>query len=249
MKVSVKIHQPFGPYVLETDCPKYMVDSINRKTEEVCSNKREKMKYSSHEHAVPNLLARDLEVVYFEEKFLEEIGFKAYIEKLANHYIGASDNADKLEYLTDSESLRLSLIDEDPHFKHRKSIRYSDAWVNRYYKGDYTPIHSHGSVVAGVLLLKIPDDQEELQESDLGLSYDNETRTNGLLQYVYGAEYSYSEQTWEPDQYAGKIILFPNWLAHLVYPMKSTKERRTMSFNLITQEEYIKRCETLGDYE
>lgn len=248
MKVSVKVHQPFGPYVLETDCPKHMVDAINKKTEEVCASKKEIDKYSSHSGNIPNLLARDLEVVYFEEDFLKEIGFKSYVEKIASHYVEKVAPAGSLDSLSDDESLRLAIVDEDSYFKHNKKIRYSDVWVNRYYKGDYTPIHSHGSVVAGVLLLKIPDDQEELQTKNLDAVYEHETRTNGILQYVYGAENSYSCQTWEPEQYSGKMILFPNWLAHLVYPMKSNKERRTLSFNLITNEEYITRSETLGDY-
>lgn len=239
MRLPVKVHQPFGPYVLETDCPMHMVNAINKKTEEVCSNSKEKSKYSSHADAVPNLLARDLEVVYFEESFLEEIGFKQYVEKLSNFYVSQATE------MGEEDPLCLSLIDEDPHFKYRNSIRYSDVWVNRYYKGDYTPIHSHGSIVAGVLLLKIPDDQEELSKENLGLSYAEETRTNGLLQYVYGAEHTFSQQTWEPNQYEGKLILFPNWLAHLVYPMNSSQERRTLSFNLIRQEEYIKRSELL----
>jgi hypothetical protein len=245
LKVSVKTHQPFGPFVLETDCPKHMVDAINRKVEEICADKEEMDKYSSHTHAIPNLLARDLEVVYFSEKFLEEIGFKQYVEKLANYYSETAGNEN-----ANSEPLLLSLIDEDPHFIHRKSIRYSDAWVNRYREGDYTPVHTHGSVVAGVLLLKIPEDLELIQCKNLHNVMDNERRSDGSLQYIYGSETTYSDHSWEPEQYDGKLILFPNWLAHLVYPMRNcNEERRTMSFNFITESEYDKRSELLENCE
>ena len=73
MRLPVKIHQPFGPYILETTCPKELIDALNKKIEDVCSDPEEMEKYCSSKKNVPNLLLRDIEVIYFAENFLKEI--------------------------------------------------------------------------------------------------------------------------------------------------------------------------------
>ena len=47
MRLPVKIHQPFGPYILETTCPKELIDALNKKIEDVCSDPEEMEKYCS----------------------------------------------------------------------------------------------------------------------------------------------------------------------------------------------------------
>ncbi len=243
MKLSVKIHQPFGPFIMETDLPKSMVDAINQKTEEVCSNPKEMEKYCSSTGNIPNLLLRDFEVVYFTEEFLEEIGFRKFVEELGDYYVEHSVT-NNINY----DRVKLSIIDggkdRDPSFKHSDELRYSDAWVNRYYAGDFTPLHDHGSDLAGIVFLKIPRnlETEQLRSRDSdGESYKSGGRNNGRVQFIYGCNAPFSHDEYAPSQEVGKLMLFPSWLGHLVYPMKTTEERRTMSFNLISDREYYQR--------
>ena len=111
------------------------------------------IKYCSSKGNVPNLLLRDLEVVYFSQDFLEEIGFIDFVETLGNYYLGKY-RVIKFGY----DSVKLSVITPDGQagFKLSEDVLYSDAWVNRYYKGDYTPYHDHGSELAGIIVLKVP---------------------------------------------------------------------------------------------
>ena len=163
MKLPVRLHQPFGPHILETTCPKNIMDALNKKVEEICSDPEEMIKYCSSKGNIPNLLLRDLEVVYFAEDFLEEIGFVDFVETLGNYYVENVDN--KVPY----QSVKLSVITPDSRevFKLSEDVLYSDAWVNRYYKGDYTPYHDHGSELAGVVVLKVPEELYEVNMKNI----------------------------------------------------------------------------------
>lgn len=247
MKIPVQIHQPFGPFILESYLPDEIVDELNRKTEEICNDPEEMDRYCSSAGNIPNLLLRDFEVVYFTEKYLEDIGFRSFAEKLGNYYVERA-MTNNVGY----DTVKLSIIDggkdRDPSFTHSEDIRYSDAWVNRYYSGDFTPLHDHGSDLAGVVILKIPDglieEQIKNRESD-GESYKSGSRSNGRIQFLYGGGNLFSHDEYTPSQEVGKVLLFPAWLGHLVYPMRGDYERRTMSFNLISEKEYFER-EALG---
>ena len=243
MKIPVLLHQPFGPFVLESELPKSMLDAINKKTEEICSDPEKMDEYCSSTGSIPNLLLRDFEVVYFTEKFLEEIGFKELVEDLGNYYLERA-TTNSVNY----DEVKLSIIDggkdRDPSFKHSDKIRYADAWVNRYYAGDFTPLHDHGSDIAGVVFLKLPEglqeEQEKNRESD-GESYKSGGRNNGRLQFIFGCNNSFAHDEYAPSQHEGTLVLFPAWLSHLVYPMRCKGERRTMSFNLVSDKEYYER--------
>jgi len=245
MKLSVKLHQPFGPYILETMLPKNMLDAINKKTEDICSDPKEMEKFCSSTGNIPNLLLRDFEVVYFTEEFLEQIGFRDFVEKLGNYFLENTDD-NNLRY----DDVKLSIIDggkdRDPSFKHSDKLRYSDAWVNRYYAGDFTPIHDHGSDLAGLVFLEIPRslEQEQYKNNDsAGDPYGEVSRNNGRVQFVYGGNNTFCSDNYTPEQEVGRLLLFPSWLGHLVYPMRTTEERRTLSFNLISSKEYYEREE------
>ena len=51
----------------------------------------------------------------------------------------------------------------DTSFKKIEEVLYADVWVNIYYSGHYTPIHTHGADISGVIFLDIPE--KELYEN------------------------------------------------------------------------------------
>ena len=87
-----------------------------------------------------------------------------------------------------------------------------DAWVNRYYKNDYTPPHDHRGDMSGIIILDLPDDFTEIEKSNL--------------------EFIWNNEHYRPIQEVGKTFLFPSHLLHWVTKQINIKERRTLSFNL-----------------
>ena len=76
-------------------------------------------------------------------------------------------------------------------------------WVVSQYAGDFNPFHIHEGQLSGVFYLRVPPSLPE----------------------------EYAKEDHYPT--VGDIFLFPNWLAHGVYPFRTpNEERRSVSFNL-----------------
>ena len=53
----------------------------------------------------------------------------------------------------------------------------------------------------------------------------------GLIEFAYGETQSFRCDNLKFKPEAGKFLVFPSWLKHLVYPFSVEGERRMMSFN------------------
>lgn len=246
MKIPIEKINPFGPTILKSKCPTEMLDKINEFVNAVENDEEHKELYSSLSGNIPNLLLRDIENIFLPYEFCVEIGFKQLIEKLCDVY--AEEGLFKLS--------PIGKPDVDPSFPNFEKVLYADCWVNRYYSGDYTPIHTHGADISGIIFLKIP--QKELYEESVeniesqGLFYGSggDTREGGRVSFIYGSNQTFCDNIWKPEQNDGDILIFPSWLNHLVYPQKTDKERRTLSFNIIQDDEYYARMnDYYGDYQ
>jgi len=240
MKIEVKQHRPFGPTLLEAMCPEGMVDAIN----DFCDKNSNTREYSSLQGNTPNLLLRDIESVYYPMDFLDEIGFVDYIEKLATHYVMTSYRGTLDPAVKDFDCrMKLSPIASSKAiegFPLADKIFYADMWANRYYSGEFTPPHNHGGSISGVLFLRIPHKEiyeDNYRNSESAHDGPDASRMLGELLFSYGGDITRGS-LYSPEQLDGKIILFPSWLLHFTLPYKTNVERRTCSFNLVTQSEY-----------
>lgn len=236
MKIEVKQHRPFGPILLEAMCPEGMVDAMN----DFCEKNSNTREYSSLQGNIPNLLLRDIENVYYPMDFLDEIGFVELIEELGTQYVTTCGLDGFLKDFSRGMKLNPIVPGDTAVFPLANEIFYGDVWANRYFAGDFTPPHSHGGAISGVLFLSIP--HEELEEENTKNKQSahhgpDASRMLGKLVFVNGGD-THRGSLYVPEQLEGKIILFPSWLTHFTLPFKSNVERRTCSFNLITDVRY-----------
>lgn len=245
MKIPLEKINPFGPTILKSKCPKNILDKINSFVDDVGKTKKYKDLYSSSSGNIPNLLLRDFENIFLPYDFCRETGLKELLEKLVDNYT---------ETVGEYKLSPIGNPGPDTSFKNFEEVLYADVWVNRYYSGDYTPIHTHGADISGVIFLDIPE--KELYEESVkniesqGKMYDEyEKRDSGRLLFIYGSNQTFCDNMWKPEQIIGDILIFPSWLNHLVYPQKTNKERRTLSFNIIENIVYYDRMiNYYGDY-
>ena len=243
MKIPIEMHRPFGPFILESICPESIVDSINNFTEECCKNDEMKNTYCYSSGNLPNLLLRDFEVVYLSENFCEEIGLKEYVEKLGDYYVNNIDTVTH-NFFNVKLSIINQIVDPEKTFRMSDKITYADAWVNRYYSGDYTPLHDHGSDLAGIIILEYPEqelNEENFKNAESERDIVSGSRPGGKVQFIHGMNNKFCSDEYTPEQHKCKTFLFPAWLSHLVYPMKTNSERRTLSFNLVSEKSYFER--------
>ena len=145
-------------------------------------------------------------------------------------------------------------------YKRKAKADAIECWTVHSYAGDYNPFHSHGTLTpAGlscIIYLKVPDCIKEKPEVPTlnGASGD----CDGFTQLIWGTAttldmYSLKNSGQEmikPE--VGKILIFPKWLNHQVWPFFGEGERRTLSanFNVYYSKEESKNYGLDGfDYE
>ena len=145
-------------------------------------------------------------------------------------------------------------------YKRKAKADAFECWTVHSYAGDYNPFHSHGTLTpAGlscILYLKVPDCIKEKPEAPTLNSATNDC--DGFTQLIWGTSTTldvYSLRGAEQEMIkpeVGKILIFPRWLNHQVYPFFGEGERRTLSanFNVYYSKEESKKYGLDGfDYE
>jgi len=109
----------------------------------------------------------------------------------------------------------------------KDNINIAQSWIVSQYPGEYNPWHKHSGNFSAVIYLKIPKDMEK--------EYDIETRdhypSTGFIEFMYGQSEDFRSDTAMFKPEVGKMLVFPSWLKHSVYPFYTDGERRSMSFN------------------
>jgi len=107
------------------------------------------------------------------------------------------------------------------------NIHMAHSWVVSQYAGEYNPWHHHNGDFSSVIFLKLPPKMHEEWEEEWKDHYP----ANGLLEFMFGENLGFRSDTLKFKPEVGKLLMFPSWLKHFVYPFKSEGERRSMSFN------------------
>jgi len=107
-------------------------------------------------------------------------------------------------------------------------------WININGKGDYNTPHNHqNSILSGVYYVSVPDKNM----GDLVLHREDASEyflTNRIKRrdsLINTSIESYSAEE-------SKFILFPSWTRHSVNRNESAKERISIAFNFVAQEQY-----------
>jgi|TARA_R110000823_G_C15828287_1_gene489977 hypothetical protein len=131
-----------------------------------------------------------------------------------------------------------------------RNVEMDELWSVHSYAGDYNPIHDHGTkTIMGVSCTtwtKIPEqilDQPTAGSESYNL-YNASGASDGYICFNYGQSSIWDRERLRPTQNVvmkpevGKLLFFPSWLQHSVYPFKGDGERRTVAanFNCFQQE-------------
>jgi hypothetical protein len=135
------------------------------------------------------------------------------------------------------DSCATSLLENG--FKREGKAEACSAWTIHSYAGDYNPFHSHGTTApAGlscIIYLKVPDCIKKLPPAPDLMNASGDC--DGYTQLVYSTDTTFDlyclqqagQEMIKPE--VGKILIFPKWVNHLVYPFFGEGERRTFSAN------------------
>ena len=125
-----------------------------------------------------------------------------------------------------------------------RNVEMDELWSVHSYAGDYNPIHDHGTkTIMGVSCTtwtKVPEQilAQPTAGSESYNLYNASGASDGYLCFNYGQSATWDKERLKPTQNVvmkpevGKLLFFPSWLQHMVYPFQGEGERRTVAANL-----------------
>ena len=107
------------------------------------------------------------------------------------------------------------------------NIHLTHSWIVSQYAGEYNPYHHHSGDFSAVIYLKMPPNMNDEWTEEAKDHYP----ANGLIEFMFGENQDMRSDTFKMKPEVGKLLVFPSYLKHFVYPFYSEGERRSMSFN------------------
>ena len=126
-----------------------------------------------------------------------------------------------------------------------KQVVTDKLWSVHSYEGDYNPIHDHLTAtpmgISFTTWTKVPKqigktaDGKDIEDYNL---YNSSGAIDGFINFTYGLNQTADPERLRPSQSRyvkpeeGKLLLFPSWMQHVVYPFFGKGERRTVAGNM-----------------
>ena len=114
-----------------------------------------------------------------------------------------------------------------------------NTWVNFQKKYEFNPLHHHSGVFSWVIFVKIPYNLSDEEDYFITGDHEKGRKPASKFHFVYPVNPIYENggittALLDVDKsYEGKILLFPSFLNHGVYPFyTSDDERITISGNM-----------------
>ena len=215
-----QIHNMPAVYVLETQMPQEMIDDVNEYMDEYRKSKNK-------ESLAKTLVGQ----IHKGEQLLLDHNDKRLLEY--NHFI-CDLGAEYINYFARTGN----------PLKCGKRVEIDETWSVHSYDGDYNPIHDHGTKtlmgISTTAWTKVPSQigANATANTPTYSLYNESGHSDGCIAFQYGQVSVLDGQRLKPAQSfvitpeVGKLLIFPSWLQHMVYPFKGEGERRTIASNL-----------------
>jgi hypothetical protein len=219
--IKVEIHALPSVFMLETRMPEKMVDDLNDYLDELLEDEDRR----SLAHTLVGQIHRGEQLnMEPEDERLQE--YSKFVTHLGAEYINNFMNQ------------------TGTSLPKNKQVAIDEIWSVHSYEGDYNPIHDHGTkTIMGLSTTcwtKVPQQilDQPTAGSPLYSKYNSSGSCDGYLAFNYGRNEIMNVERLRPPQSSemqpevGKLLLFPSWLQHMVYPFFGDGERRTVASNL-----------------
>ena len=213
--MTPKFHRPFYPTIMESTVPDKFVEIVNDTADKVLSSETASVEWD-WSHKLVGKVHKEIQI---------PVRNKEHRELLFTTMKSAC-----VDYLKES-------IKNNTAYGWKKiagdavptmdNIHMAHSWVVSQYAGEYNPWHHHNGDFSAVIYLKLPPKMHEEIEEDWKDHYP----ANGLIEFMFGENQGFRSDNLKFKPEVGKLLMFPSWLKHFVYPFKSEGERRSMSFN------------------
>ena len=218
---KMEFQRPFSPTIGKTNVPKNFLKIINNIGDEVLSDKNKSAQWD-WAHNLVGKVHKEVQI--------------PMVNKQEGDYCKDVLRSMCIAYLKNMIEKKRAFIDNDVILHHptrgnpnptHENINISSSWIVSQYKGEYNPWHQHSGHLSGVIYLKLPKDMMDFYAKEEQDHYP----VGGTIQFMFGEKQSLRSDTLTFRPEVGKMLVFPSWLKHSVYPFDVDGERRSMSFN------------------
>ena len=213
--MTPKFHKPFSPMIMETEAPKRFVNTINKIADKILDSEAASVEWD-WSHMLVGKVHKEVRIPIRnkdDKEFLLNVMKSGCLDYLK-------------ESIKNSTAYGWKKIAGDA-IPTLDNIHLTHSWVVSQYAGEYNPWHHHTGDFSAVIYLKLPPNMHKEIEEDLEDHYP----ANGLIEFMFGENQGFRSDNLKFKPVVGKMLVFPSWLRHFVYPFKSEGERRSMSFN------------------
>ena len=222
-------------YMLETFMPQKIIDDVNEYIDEY--------RQSKNKQSLANILVGQIhkgEQLLLDHNDSRMLGYNAFITALSTEYIN--------QFVAAGNPLKCA-----------KQVEIDDTWSVHSYDGDYNPMHDHGTkTIMGISTTawtKVPPQigEKAIANTPTYSLYNESGHSDGCIAFQYGRVSVLDSERLAPAQAfvmtpeVGKLLIFPSWLQHMVYPFKGKGERRTIASNLNCWDVTVENKQTLAN--
>jgi hypothetical protein len=219
---TFQMHVMPSVFVLETTMPQSMIDSVNDYMDEY----KEKKDKQSLKHSLVGQIHQG-EQLLLDHNDDRMVDYNNFICNLGADYIN--------HFASSGAGMKL---------KSSKQVMVDETWSVHSYDGDYNPIHDHGTKtlmgISTTAWTKVPKQigAKAAANTPTYSLYNESGHCDGCIAFQYGMNSVIDTERLRPPQSfvmtpeVGKLLVFPSWLQHMVYPFKGKGERRTIASNL-----------------
>jgi len=200
--------RPFGPTIMRGRMPDFITKMLDDKATEMLTDKKLSKEF---DHS-GNLAGNVKQEVRYPQDWMNTEEFMPMVQligEMVKNYISIPPASETIS----------------PEYVGKMVIE--SMWSVSQWAGDFNPFHIHEGQLSGVCYLRVP--------KSLPAEYAKEDHypTVGDICWFNGQAATFSGHKHQESPKVGDIFLFPNWLAHGVYPFRTpNEERRSVSFNL-----------------
>ena len=212
-KVQAQIHAPFGPMLIEFTMPQPYVDMFNKYADGITKSKKKSKQLDHSDELIGNVKQEHKieEHLWQEKPKGVEHSFFTWVANCSNVYIKTH-----LQHQGDAEDK------ETMKNKNIKGLNLHNSWIVNQVAGDFNPPHMHSGVLSAAGWLIIPESLEKGEEREEA----------GWIEWLFADPHPFVNPKYPFKPQVGKIMFFPSWLQHQVYPFRGKGIRRSISFNV-----------------
>jgi uncharacterized protein (TIGR02466 family) len=215
MNQTPKFHRPFSPTIMESTVPEQFVNIINDCVDPILSDDKKSIEWD-WSHKLVGKVHKEIQIPISNE---DDIVYTKNIMKSA-----CISYVEELIKNNTAYGWKKIAGDAKPTIQ---NIHLTQSWVVSQYAGEFNPWHHHNGNFSAVIYLKLPPKMHDEIVEDNKDHYP----ASGLIEFMFGENQEFRSDNLKFKPEVGKLLVFPSWLKHFVYPFHVDGERRSMSFN------------------